>query len=300
MSSIRTDLALEARELWQESAKNQTQIRGVIAKEFTMRGFPIHRVEITTHEGARALGKPIGQYSTLELKGLSRRDEGLFLRAIEALADELRPMLPTGKNGCVLVIGLGNHEITPDAVGSRSVEHIMVTRHLVEQMPDLFGALRQVAALAPGVLGTTGIESCEIIKSVAGEVKPDCIIVVDALASRKLSRLCRTIQVTDTGIVPGSGVGNSRAAITSESMGVPVIAIGVPTVVDITTIFTDIAEEVKIPIPDEALREFGEQLMVTPKDIDVHISDVARIVGYAINTVLQDGVSIADMDTFLS
>lgn len=300
MNGVRTDLALEARELWQESAKNQTRIKGVIAREDTVRGFPVHRVEITTDEGARALGKPVGQYSTIELTGLSRRDERMFLRAIETLADELRPMLPQGKSGSVLVVGLGNHDITPDAVGSKSVQHVMVTRHLVEQMPELFGTLRRVAAIAPGVLGTTGIESREIIKCVARGIDPDCIIVVDALASRRLARLCRTIQITDTGIVPGSGVGNSRAAITAESMGAPVIAIGVPTVVDVTTIFADMAEAAKIPLPDAVLREFGERLMVTPKEIDVHIADVARIVGYAINTVLQQGVSVAEMDTFLS
>lgn len=299
MRNIRTDLALEARELWQESAARQTQIHGVAAEQIEKNGFTVHRVQVLDHEGETALGKPIGQYTTIELEGLSRRDEEVFCRAIQTICEELTPMLPQNL-ASVLVVGLGNHNITPDAVGSKTVEHIMVTRHLVERMPDLFGAFRPVAAFAPGVLGMTGVESREVIQSIAGQINPDCILVIDALASRKLSRLCRTVQITDTGIVPGSGVGNARAAINRESMGIPVIAIGVPTVVDINTIAYDLAEAAKVELPKDVLCDLGEPMMVTPKEIDVHIADVARIIGYAINSALQEGVTVADMDTFLS
>lgn len=299
MKNIRTDLALEAREIWQEDAGEQTQLEGVIAREETIRGLAIHRVKITNEKGAETLGKPIGSYTTVELNGVARRDEDVFPRAIQTVADELTPMLPKS-DGCVLVVGLGNRGITPDAVGTCTVNNIMVTRHLVERLPDMFGTMRQVSAIAPGVLGMTGVETREIISGVAERVSPVCIIVIDALASRKISRLCNTVQITDTGIIPGSGVGNARSAINQETLGVPVIAIGVPTVVDISAIVADIAAEVEIPFPEHVMEEYGTQLMVTPKEIDVHITDVGKIIGYAINTVLQPGVSISDMDVFLS
>jgi spore protease len=176
----------------------------------------------------------------------------------------------------------------------------MITRHLVERLPDLFGKMRQVSAIAPGVLGTTGVESLEIIRGVKDHINPDCIIVIDALSSRKLSRLCKTVQITDTGIIPGSGVGNTRSAINKDMLGVPVIAIGVPTVVDIATIVLDIAEDSGVSFPEKAIREYSRTLMVTPKEIDVHIVDVGRIIGYAINTVFQKGVTVSEMDMFLS
>ena len=160
--------------------------------------------------------------------------------------------------------------------------------------------MRPVAAVAPGVLGMTGIESGEILRGIIRHIKPDFIIVIDALSSMRLERLCRTVQITDTGITPGSGVGNARVAINRETMGLPVIALGVPTVVDIATIIENCAEDVKLPLPDGALSEYSERLLVTPKDIDVHISDMGRILGYAINKVLQNGITIEEMDEFLS
>ena len=199
-----------------------------------------------------------------------------------------------------MVVGLGNEGITPDAVGKSTIEHIMVTRHLVEKIPDVFGHMRPISAVTPGVLGMTGVESGEIIRGVAERIRPDCIIVIDALASMRLGRLCKTVQITDTGIVPGSGVGNARAAITKETMGIPVIAIGVPTVVNIATIVENFAEDSGIKIPSETLEEYSEKLLVTPKDIDVHIEDIGRILGYAINTATQRGITIEEMDEFLS
>lgn len=299
MNNIRTDLALEAREVWQESAEENTALRGVWARELETDGFRVTRVKILNEEGAAALGKPCGAYTTIELEGISRRDTQSFPSAISVVSEELKKILPE-VNGGVLVVGLGNADITPDAVGKCAVENVMVTRHLVEKMPELFGNLRPVAAVVPGVLGMTGVESGEIIRGVAEHIKPECVIVIDALASMKLSRLCKTIQITDTGIVPGSGVGNARSAITRETVGYPVIAVGVPTVVDIATIISGFADDSGIDIPGEKLSEYSERLLVTPKDIDVNISDIGRILGYAINTVLQKGVSIAEMDEFLS
>ncbi len=299
MDKARTDLALEAREVWEENARSQTELRGVWARDIKVNGFTVSRVKILDEYGAEMLGKPCGAYTTIELTGISRRDTEAFPRAIEAVASELSELIPrTG--GCVLVVGLGNADITPDAVGTNAINHVMVTRHLVEKMPETFGRLRKVSAIAPGVLGMTGVESGEIIRGVARHINPDFIIVVDALASMKLSRLCKTVQITDTGIIPGSGVGNARAAITEETMGVPVIAVGVPTVVDIATIVKNVAEETGMKIPEEAIDEYSTKLLVTPKDIDVHIADVGRIIGYAVNTALQRGISIEDMDVFLS
>ncbi len=299
LDRARTDLALEAREVWEENSENQTELAGVWARDTEVNGFSVSRVKILNEQGSETLGKPVGAYTTIELPEILRRDAQGFPRAIETVAGELSSMIPKS-DGCVLVVGLGNADITPDAVGTNAINHVMVTRHLVERMPDTFGKFRQVSAIAPGVLGMTGVESGEIIRGVARHINPDFIIVVDALASMKLGRLCKTVQITDTGIVPGSGVGNSRAAITRETMGVPVIALGVPTVVDIATIVTSVAEDAGMQIPDGALDEYRERLLVTPKDIDVHITDVGRIIGYAVNTALQHGISIEDMDVFLS
>ena len=299
INGVRTDLALEAREVWEDSASSQTELRGVWARDLTVDGLNVTRVKILDDVGAETLGKPKGAYTTIELSDISHRTGQAFPKAIKAVASEMRELFPkTG--GCVLIVGLGNDAITPDAVGSSAVKHVMVTRHLVEKVPDLFGGMRKVSAVVPGVLGMTGVESGEIIKGVAERIKPDFIIVIDALASMKLSRLCSTVQITDTGIVPGSGVGNARAAINEETMGVPVIAVGVPTVVDIATIVCDIAEEAGLNVPEELLKNYSSRLLVTPKEIDTRISDVGRIIGYAINMVLQKGITIKEMDAFFA
>lgn len=298
MRNIRTDLALEARELWQEDAGEQSELRGVVANEESVLGHKVHRVEITDEEGEKALNKPRGNYITIELFGVSRREEEVFPRAIKVLSEELSKLLP--KEGEILIAGLGNRGITSDAVGTETVSKIMVTRHLIEKLPEYFASFRPVSAIAPGVLGMTGVESREVISGVAERIKPECIIVIDALASRNAHRLCNTIQITDTGIVPGSGVGNSRAAINRETMGVPVIAIGVPTVVDISSVIYDIEKESGTVFSKRIMEEYGKSLMVTPKEIDTNITDVAKIIGYGINRALQPNISIQDMDMFLN
>ncbi len=299
MLQRRTDLALEAREIWAESA--QERIEGVEAVESTREGYPVTTVHITSKQGAHALGKPVGTYITLELAGLRRREEDAFPRAARALAEELKRLLPMKKGAGVLVVGLGNQAITPDNIGPGAVRHTLATRHLVEQVPEHFGHFRPVAALAAGVLASTGVESGELVRAVTDKIKPACVIAIDALASRSLKRVCTTIQLADTGITPGSGVGNHRAALNRETLGVPVVALGVPTVVDVATLCADVlAEAGKGDLEPEALRGAGSGLMVTPRDIDQSAADLAKVIGFGVNLALQDGLSVEDIEMFLS
>lgn len=299
MLQRRTDLALEAREIWAESA--QERIEGVEAVESTREGYPVTTVHITSKQGAHALGKPVGTYITLELAGLRRREEDAFPRAARALAEELKRLLPMKKGAGVLVVGLGNQAITPDNIGPGAVRHTLATRHLVEQVPEHFGHFRPVAALAAGVLASTGVESGELVRAVTDKIKPACVIAIDALASRSLKRVCTTIQLADTGITPGSGVGNHRAALNRETLGVPVVALGVPTVVDVATLCADVlAEAGKGDLEPEALCGAGSGLMVTPRDIDQSAADLAKVIGFGVNLALQDGLSVEDIEMFLS
>ena len=292
----RTDLALEARELWKEQAGETTKLQGVKARDGNREGIPVTTVEILDQEGEQALGKPRGTYVTLTLEGVANREEDVFGRAARAIAAELEErMAEVPQNGLVLVAGLGNRAITPDAIGPKVHSHILVTRHLVAQMPEHFGAMRPVASLAAEVLGTTGVESGEVVKAVCDKIRPACVIAVDALASRSLERLCRTVQLADTGITPGSGVGNHRFGLNRESLGVPVIALGVPTVVDGATLAADLlgTEE----LPDLGA---GRDLFVTPRDIDSQVADLSKIIGYGIDLALQPGLSMTDLELLLS
>jgi spore protease len=301
MPERRTDLAVEAHEIWRESAAEETKLRGVQARAYTRENCPVTHVRILDEQGARALGKPVGTYVTVDISALSHGEPSVFARTVQALSDELRPLLPLVSGRPALVVGLGNREITPDAVGPLTAGHLMVTRHLVDKLPDRFGQLRPGAALTPGVLGSTGVESAVIIKGVVDSVQPCAVIMVDALASRRLSRVCATVQLADTGIVPGSGVGNARAALNRDTLGAPVIALGVPTVVDAATLCADIMETAGAGECDpDTLRAHGGEMIVTPKDIDTHVRDIARVVGYAINMSLHDGFSVEDITDFLS
>lgn len=301
MLQRRTDLALEAREIWTQGAGSDAPLVGVQSSERLRDGYHVTTVRITNQQGEQALGKPVGTYVTLELAGLKRREEDAFPRAVHALADELRPLLPIRQGENVLVVGLGNRAITPDNIGPCAVEHTLVTRHLVHQVPEHFGHLRPVAALAAGVLATTGVESGELVRAVVDRLHPACVIAVDALASRSLSRICSTVQLADTGITPGSGVGNHRTALNKETLGVPVIALGVPTVVDVATLCADVlAEAGKGELEPESLRGIGSGLMVTPRDIDQSAADLAKVIGFGINLALQEGLSVEDVEMFLS
>lgn len=293
----RTDLALEARELWQESAARTTRLQGVRSTRTQQEGYPVDTVEILDGRGARALGKPEGTYITVTLDGLQRREEDAFGRAARAVARQLSRLLGTlPDHAPVLVAGLGNRAITPDAVGPLVHEHTMVTRHLVQQVPQHFAHLRPVASLSAGVLGTTGMESGDLICAVCRSLRPACVVAVDALASRSMHRVCRTVQLADTGIVPGSGIGNRRSALDRQSLGVPVIAIGVPTVVDGATLAMDLMGTEEPP----ALARGVENLMVTPRDIDARVAELAKVIGYGINLALHKGLEVEDVELFLS
>ena len=301
MLTQRTDLALEAAQLWRESAGEAAELPGVESAEELREGYPVTTVRILDGRGAQALGKPAGTYITLELDGLARRESDAFGRAARALAAELAPLLPRDPRAPALVVGLGNRAITPDNIGPKAADHTMVTRHLVEQVPEHFGAFRPVAALAAGVLGTTGVESGQLVRAVAERIRPACVLCVDALAARSIRRVCRTVQVADTGITPGSGVGNAREALNAETLGVPVIAVGVPTVVDAATLTRDVlAQAGRDGLEPDALGEAGGGLIVTPKDIDTQVHDLAKVIGYGINLALHPGLTIQDVELFLS
>ena len=295
----RTDLALEARQLWQENTPEAEALPGVRAWEETRAGFPVTTVEVLDRRGEEALGKPVGRYVTLELDGLLRRENDAFVRAAEALAEELRGLLNLEQNQTCLVAGLGNRDITPDAIGPGAVDHVLVTRHLKERLPEDFAAFRPVSAVCAGVLGTTGIESGDLVRAVCGLLRPDCVVAVDALASLSPDRLCRTVQLSDTGIVPGSGVGNARLALNRESLGVPVIAVGVPTVVDAATLTVDLARRGGVELSRGSFGELGN-MIVTPRDIDKNVRDVAKLIGYALNLALHEGLTVEDVDQLVN
>lgn len=285
IKQIRTDLAIEAKTLWQQSAGETTQLPGVEAHEENRDGFTVSTVKILDARGTDALCKPIGEYITVSLDALLQRQEDSFEHAAQLLAGLLREQLMLMPDAGILVVGLGNRAITPDAIGPVTVDHVMVTRHLRQQMPQEFAAFRTVSAVASGVLGTTGIEAAELVQALVSDLHPDAVIAVDALACAEFERLCRTIQLTNTGITPGSGVGNDRAALNRETLSIPVVAIGVPTVVDAGTFAQD---------------DRADGMFVTPRNIDTVVRDISKLTGYAINLALHSGLTIQDVDLFLS
>lgn len=280
MRQRRTDLALEAHELWR---RNVGERSGVTTREHDAFGYGVTVVEVFEPSAARALGKPMGTYITLDLRSYWAHAEDALERAATAVGAELRSLIPGAKTA--LVVGLGNDAMTPDAIGPQVAEHVLVTRHLMRD--EAFASLTAVSVLVPGVLGRTGMEAAETIRGTVRTVRPDVLIAVDALASRSLERVCTTVQLSDTGIVPGSGVGNRRRALNRATLGIPVIAVGVPTVVDVNTLALDILEEVgAADIDPAALRGHGG-VMVTPRDIDAQIRELSRVVGYGIDLALQ-------------
>ena len=281
---FRTDLALEKHELIRDSAP-----QGVTSSQYKKCGIGFTKICVTDDIGSKALGKPIGTYITAEVPPLSIYspvDENI----ITALADELRGLLP--KDGAVLAVGLGNTDITPDAVGPKSISMLLATRHLSRELIKSTGlsGLRPTAGLITGVMGKTGIESAESIKGIVNTIRPSAVIVVDALAARRLSRLGNTIQISDTGISPGSGVGNARADISNYTIGVPVISIGIPTVVDAQTLVNDLIGN-NAEISDKE----SQEMIVTPREIDLLIDRASRLIGLTINKALQPQLSVDDI-----
>ena len=289
--SFRTDLACESRDVWTRT--RGADLEGVSAQSETRDGLGVETVEILDEEASKELCKPIGRYTTISLDALVRREEDAFRRACGVLAREIRTQLAMEPDESVLVVGLGNPDITPDAIGPLAAEGVLVTRHLKSRLPEEFAAFRPVSVFRTGVLGTTGIESAALVRGVVPLVRPDRVIAVDALCAREAARLCRAVQVTNAGIVPGSGVGNARSALTEETLGVPVVAVGVPTVVDARTLCADLCGTETV-LPEDT------ELFVTPRDIDSRVRDSARLVGYAIDLALHDALTIEDIDMFLA
>ena len=282
---IRTDLAMEAVELRGVKPGAVGAQRGVSLREYDRDGIPVTEVRVLDQEGASQLGKPVGTYLTLTLGQLPGHTGDTFERTVRAVAEELRKLLPQEESRPALVIGLGNRDITPDAVGPIAVDCTLATRHLIHQAAEYFGDYRPV--------GSTGVESAELIRALVREIEPGFVIAIDALASRSAQRLGKTVQIADTGITPGSGVGNARAELSRQTLGIPVIALGVPTVVDAGTLAADLSGRE----PDGDLEL--ERMMVTPREIDTLAADTGKVVGYGVSLALQTGLDVADLELLL-
>ena len=307
LGEIRTDLALEAH-LHLRDNNRLSSIPGVRTEEEKLEHANVSRIHIFDDQGERYMGKKKGHYITIEAPALRRHNPEKLEKIARTLADELERILPLDEESKVLVVGLGNWNATPDALGPKVVSNLLITRHLKDFVPETArSGLRSVAAMTPGVLGLTGIETGEIIQGIVERIRPSAVIAVDALASRSIDRILTTIQIADTGINPGSGVGNFRQGINRESLNIPVIALGVPTVVHAQTIAHDTLELVmqtlsqrnsspnildfmspkkKLELIDEVLSPTIGDLMVTPKEIDVLVEDMSRVIAAGINAAM--------------
>jgi spore protease len=324
MRNVRTDLAIEAREVYQREKKKE--IPGVEVEEDRQDYYTVTRVKVYHEIGEKIIGKPLGNYITIECPDL--RDNSLAVQEeiSKVLSQELKAIMKLDKKSTTLVVGLGNWNITPDALGPKVVDSLMVTRHLLEYIPEeVDDGVSPVCAMAPGVLGITGMETSEVIRGVVDRIKPDVLIAIDALASRKMERIGTTIQISDSGISPGSGVGNNRKELSKKTMGIPVIAIGVPTVVDAATMANDTIEMVVSTLMDQTkeknfydmlknmnteerynlineimTNQTVDNLMVTPKEVDSLISDISKILANGINFTLHEGITYDDINRYIN
>ena len=315
--SIRTDLVYET----MEAAAEQGVIDGINSEDVKSGDIEVNRITVKTEQAAQRIGRKSGRYSTVFCPGILEADGDTLLQMIDAIAAEIRALLPDGADATLLIVGLGNTSVTPDALGPMAVSNVVVTRHIKENMLDLYKEfqLGEVAAISPGVLGQTGVESAEIIKGVVGKIQPTAVIAIDALMSRKMSRLAATVQLSDTGITPGSGLNNSRSEISEQTIGIPVIAVGMPTVIDAATLACDVVEQaenrrdVSDPRADrseqdqsryelirQSLSPYEMNLVVTPKHVDSIIQKAARLLGYSINRAMHPSLTLEDMASFLS
>lgn len=301
--NIHTDLALEDKERFES---DNVEISGVSVEEVYLqeKEVQITTVKILTENGAKNMRKPVGTYITMEAPNMTMPDEAYQVGIAEELAHHLEELLELKhKDYTALVVGLGNREVTPDALGPKVIESLHVTRHIIKEYGKYAMAEEEshmISAIAPGVMAQTGMETLEIVKGIVEEIKPDVVIAIDALAARNTKRLNRTIQIADTGINPGSGVGNHREGITKETIGVPVIAIGVPTVVDAATIVRDTVENLitmletseKYEVMNDMIAPHLYGMFVTPKDIDETISRVGWIISEALNQLFAKQVHV--------
>lgn len=307
MYNFRTDMAVERNEIYKKKNSLAEEIDGIENANKIIKDIEISKVKITNENGANALGKPVGNYITLDVKEIKNADEERIEEIAEIMADELRTVIGehVSDTDDILVVGLGNRYVTPDALGPKVVPEIEVTRHILEYMPKIMPEdTRPVSAISPGVLGITGIETMEILNGIVQNIKPKMLIVIDALATRKLERISSSIQIADTGIVPGAGVNNARKEISINTLGIPVIAIGIPTVVDLATItnecinifienlqqkamsnstLNELKEKDNYEEIKEALIPKDYNMIVTPKEIDKLIDNMSEIVARGIN-----------------
>lgn len=304
MLERRTDLALEINEIKTEEGKN----KGISLYEETINGFHVTTITISP-EGEAEAGKPAGRYITADIGRIWEVDRNQFetcAKVISTLLDRLLPPVPSD-GGCYLTAGLGNEAITSDAIGPKVVKKLLVTRHIRQSNPEIFrnAGFGSSAAITPGVLGQTGMESSDVVACAVHNCRAHCIIAVDSLASRRLSRLATTIQLADTGISPGSGVYNTRNGLNKETTGVPVIAIGVPTVVDAATLAFDLLEEAKSDVMSNEISEKllsgrGKAMFITPKESDIISDKLSRLIADAINLTVHKNLSLGEMQEYTS
>lgn len=316
---IRTDLAIEAHEMLTEAA---AELDGVSVDREERDGAHIARVSIESLKAQVQMGKPVGHYITIEFPEVDIAEGEGYEALCRTVAAELSALLSLRDNSRVLVVGLGNWNITPDALGPKVVSQLMVTRHLLEYIPDQIDeGIRPVCAISPGVLGITGMETGEVVRGVTDTVRPDAVIVIDALAARNMERISTTIQICDTGISPGAGVGNQRKALDKSTLGVPVIAIGVPTVIDAVTIAADslhlaaqnssdnkqlhdalegLDRDEQYALLHKQLPEAITGFIVTPKEVDLLIGRVSKVVANGINLALHKNIGFDDIAAYTS
>ena len=311
MYNFRTDLASERRDIYQKANQIEGEIDGIESgREEINENIKVERVKIINENGEKAIGKPIGNYITIDIKKLKIAQEEEIQKAAETLSKELKKIIDShiNKQGEILVVGLGNVYVTPDSLGPKVIKKIEVTRHIINYLPQYVEeGTRMVSAISPGVLGTTGIETVEILKGIVDNINPKLVIVIDALASRSIERISITVQLSDTGIVPGAGVGNTRSEISQKTLGIPVVAIGIPTVVETAVLVNDCLDLFIQKLQDEAksndyLNNLKEEdnyqeikeallpndynLIVTPKEIDDLIENMTEILATGINQSL--------------
>ena len=312
MYNFRTDLALERRDLYKKANNIEKEVDGIETTEEKIgEDITVSKVKILNENGENAIGKKKGNYITIDIKNLKIAGEDEIQKASEVVTKELKDIINNlvSPEDPILIVGLGNLYVTPDALGPRVVQDIDITRHILEYMPNVLEqGTRSVSAVSPGVLGTTGIGTLEILKGIVDNIKPKLIIVIDALASRSIARISSTIQIADTGIVPGAGVGNARKELTINTLGIPVIAMGVPTCVEAATIAADsldlfiqkvqeeaqsndflnkLQDEDKYEMIKEVLAPQDYNFIVTPKEIDELIENMSSVVARGINFAIQ-------------
>ena len=313
MQNFRTDLALERRDLYKKANNIEDEVDGIETEEEKVdEDIKITRVKVLNENGENAIGKKVGNYITIDINNLKIAGEEQIQKASEALTKELKELLKKHieEQEPLLVVGLGNLYVTPDALGPKVVQDIDVTRHILQYMPEALDKnTRPVSAISPGVLGTTGIETLEILKGIVDNINPKLLIIIDALASRSIERISSTVQIEDKGIIPGAGVGNTRKELSIETLGIPVVAIGIPTVVEAATIAADsldlfiqkvqeqaksndflnqLQEEDKYEMIKEVLAPNDYNFIVTPKEIDELIENMKDIVARGINFATQN------------